>query len=102
MLSTDGLFVLQEDQFGPFSDAAAAPTDGEPYSFTADEDASYENFGDFGDFQGGEGDLTPTAGSWSFASDTSISSTSSEEPEVIEADHSSMDSNSPQHLRTEL
>lgn len=87
-----------DDHFGPFTDAAV-PTDGDPFSsFTsAQEDAddtSFDNFGDFGEFQTGDGEMTPTGGSWSFASDTSISS-GSDDVEVIDV------TNSPQEHRTE-
>ncbi len=35
-------------------------------------ESSFESFGDFGEFQGAaDGELTPTAGSWTFASDGS-------------------------------
>ncbi|KAF8077592.1 SIT4 phosphatase-associated protein-domain-containing protein [Lyophyllum atratum] len=69
-----------DDGFGPFSDSAAAPsaTGGDPFTFSSsfsDESFDSESFGDFGDFQSasteGEGELTPTTGSWTFASDSS-------------------------------
>lgn len=49
------------------------------------DDTSFDQFGDFGDFQAADGDLTPTGGSWTFASDTSVSS-ESDETEVIQVD----------------
>ena len=96
-----------QDAFGPFSDAAAA-SGADPFTFAGAlseelvvEDAAFDGFGDFGDFQsagsaggGGNGsgsgssssgalehsgDLTPTADGWSFAS---ISSTGSEEGSI--------------------
>lgn len=48
----------------------------------ADAASSFEGFGDFGDFQSGDGELTPTGGSWTFASDASFGS-GSDEAEVI-------------------
>lgn len=39
-------------------------------------DSSFDDFGDFGDFQAattGEGDMTPTTGSWTFSSGSSAS-----------------------------
>ncbi|KAF5369199.1 hypothetical protein D9615_009978 [Tricholomella constricta] len=78
-----------DDGFGPFSDAAAiAPANGagagagaggDAFTFSSsfsDESFDSESFGDFGDFQsasteGDGGDLTPTTGSWTFASDSS-------------------------------
>ncbi|KAH8117023.1 SIT4 phosphatase-associated protein-domain-containing protein [Phellopilus nigrolimitatus] len=100
----DDNFSFEDDSFGPFSDSAAATSsDNEPFSFSSVsedvDDASFDNFGDFGDFHNGDGELTPTGGSWSFASDTSISS-GSDDAEVIEADRSS-DTNSPQDNRTD-
>ncbi|KIJ68898.1 hypothetical protein HYDPIDRAFT_105412 [Hydnomerulius pinastri MD-312] len=66
----------EDDGFGPFSDSAAAgPSD--PFTFSSSSFSSSfssdESF-DFGDFQSGDsdgprdGELTPTAGSWTFAS----------------------------------
>ncbi|GLB34588.1 putative SAPS-domain-containing protein [Lyophyllum shimeji] len=71
-----------DDGFGPFSDASAASrskgSGGDPFSFSSsfsDESFDSESFGDFGDFQSasteGDGELTPTTGSWTFASDSS-------------------------------
>lgn len=37
------------------------------------EDSTFEGFGEFGEFQSNSGELTPTGGSWTFASDSSIS-----------------------------
>ena len=90
--------MRQDDNFGPFTDAAT-PTHGDPFSSSISvqddgDDASFDNFGDFGDFQTGDGEITPTGGSWSFASDTSISS-GSDDVEVIDV------TNSPQDFRTE-
>ena len=47
-----------------------------------DGSGAFDNFGDFGDFQSGDGDLTPTGGSWTFASDASFGS-SSDEAEIL-------------------
>jgi len=65
-----------DDGFGPFSDSAAARTSSDPFTFTSSSFSSYssDDSFDFGDFQSGDsdgpkdGDLTPTAGSWTFAS----------------------------------
>lgn len=57
------------------------------------EDSSFESFGDFGDFQTAEeGELTPTAGSWTFASDSSSISDFSEgatEENITDHQHTS-------------
>ena len=67
----------QEDGFGPFSDsAAAAGSSSDPFTFASSSFSSYssDDSFDFGDFQSGDsdghkdGELTPTAGSWTFAS----------------------------------
>lgn len=81
----------KDDNFGPLSDSAAA-NDSEPFSLpgAADDvdDGSFETFGDFGDFHSGDGDLTPTGDSWTFASDTSLSSGSDDaEVDDAERDH---------------
>ncbi|KAJ7685736.1 SIT4 phosphatase-associated protein-domain-containing protein [Mycena polygramma] len=67
-----------EDGFGPFSDAAAA--DGsDPFTFSSSfsdemEDTAFDSFADFGEFSPPQdGELTPTAGSWTFTSDSSPS-----------------------------
>lgn len=93
----------QNDDFGPFSDAAAAVSpEGDPFSSSTiledAEDASFENFNDFGDFQSGSGDLTPTGGSWTFASDASHSS-GSEDADVLEG---LSESNPPRDHRTDI
>ncbi|TFY80035.1 hypothetical protein EWM64_g3980 [Hericium alpestre] len=72
----------EEDAFGPFSDAAAA-SGSDPFSFSSHlaEDigeASFDSFGDFGEFKSSadaDGETTPTAGSWTFASNSSTGST---------------------------
>ncbi|KAI0256604.1 SIT4 phosphatase-associated protein-domain-containing protein [Lactifluus subvellereus] len=70
-----------DDGFGPFSDSAAASRS-DPFnlspSFSDDiQEVSFDSFGDFGDFQsGGDGETTPTAGSWTFASGSGHSSPS--------------------------
>ncbi|KAG8217933.1 hypothetical protein J3R82DRAFT_6099 [Butyriboletus roseoflavus] len=65
-----------DDGFGPFSDSAAASSS-DPFTFTSSSfSSSYssDDSFDFGDFQSGDsdgpkdGDLTPTAGSWTFTS----------------------------------
>lgn len=45
------------------------------------EDSSFDSsFGDFGDFQSSQdGELTPTTGSWTFASDSGISDEAGED-----------------------
>jgi serine/threonine-protein phosphatase 6 regulatory subunit 3 len=74
-------YVLKDDGFGPFSDSAAASRS-DPFnassSFTEDiQEISFDSFGDFGDFQSaGDGETTPTAGSWTFASGSGHSSPS--------------------------
>lgn len=81
----------ENDAFGPFSDDAASHTasGSDPFtlssSFTED-DAAFDSFGDFGDFQTAEeeaGELTPTAGSWTFTSGSNTSD------EWSESDHES-------------
>ncbi|KAI0273537.1 SIT4 phosphatase-associated protein-domain-containing protein [Gloeopeniophorella convolvens] len=70
-----------DDGFGPFSDSAAASRS-DPFnlssSFSDDiQEASFDSFGDFGEFHSaGDGETTPTAGSWTFASGSSHSSSS--------------------------
>jgi serine/threonine-protein phosphatase 6 regulatory subunit 3 len=70
-----------DDSFGPFSDSAAASRS-DPFNLSASfsddiQEVSFDSFGDFGDFQsGGDGETTPTAGSWTFASGSSHSSPS--------------------------
>ncbi|KAF8867842.1 SIT4 phosphatase-associated protein-domain-containing protein [Mucidula mucida] len=63
-----------DDAFGPFSDSAAVSSNDAFFTSLSDEmaESSFESFGDFGEFQGAaDGELTPTAGSWTFASDGS-------------------------------
>ena len=87
--------MQQDDSFGPFSDAATVQSRDPFSSFTgSNEDAdetSYDDFGDFGEFQTGDGETTPTGGSWSFASDISTSS-GSDDTEVVDMTHSPQDS----------
>ena len=71
------LFDEQDaDAFGPFSDSAAA-NETDPFTFSSsftEDDATFDSFGDFGDFQSADdGELTPTAGSWTLASGSSAS-----------------------------
>ncbi|KAJ7137920.1 SIT4 phosphatase-associated protein-domain-containing protein [Mycena epipterygia] len=80
-LSDDPFGSPDDDGFGPFSDAAAA--DGsDPFTFSSSfsdemEDTAFDSFADFGEFSGAsppqDGELTPTAGSWTFTSDSSPS-----------------------------
>lgn len=69
-------FLQDTDAFGPFSDSAAT-SGADPFTFSSsftEDDAAFDSFGDFGDFQGAEdGELTPTAGSWTFTSGSSAS-----------------------------
>ncbi|KIM86236.1 hypothetical protein PILCRDRAFT_65387 [Piloderma croceum F 1598] len=62
--------------FGPFSDSAVA-SGSDPFTFPSsftEEDSAFDTFGDFGDFQSAQdGELTPTAGSWTFTSGLSAS-----------------------------
>ncbi|KAG7448348.1 SAPS-domain-containing protein [Guyanagaster necrorhizus] len=77
--SEDPFGSADDDAFGPFSDSAAVSSNDAFFSSLSDEmeDSTFDNFGDFGDFQSAspsqDGELTPTAGSWSFASDSSAS-----------------------------
>ncbi|KAK0211682.1 SIT4 phosphatase-associated protein-domain-containing protein [Armillaria fumosa] len=77
--SEDPFSSGDDDTFGPFSDSAAVSNSDAFFSSLSDEmeDSTFDNFGDFGDFQSAsptqDGELTPTAGSWSFASDSSAS-----------------------------
>ncbi|KAJ7080423.1 SIT4 phosphatase-associated protein-domain-containing protein [Mycena belliarum] len=76
----DPFSSAEDDGFGPFSDAASA--DGsDPFMFSSTfsdemEDTAFDSFADFGEFSGSppqDGELTPTAGSWTFTSDSSPS-----------------------------
>ncbi|TFK46656.1 SAPS-domain-containing protein [Heliocybe sulcata] len=88
----DDPFADDDDNFGPFSDSAAA-TRSDPFTFSSSfndemEHASFDDFGDFGDFQGAgesDGELTPTAGSWSFTSSESGGSSGGLEHEIRKA-----------------
>jgi len=70
-----------DDGFAPFSDAAAVTPASNGISSIdfsssfSDESFDSDGFGDFGEFQSasveGDGELTPTTGSWTFASDSS-------------------------------
>ncbi|EGO21202.1 hypothetical protein SERLADRAFT_452336 [Serpula lacrymans var. lacrymans S7.9] len=72
-LSDDPFGIGDEDNFGPFSDSAAA-NGSDPFTFSSSfsedmEDSSFDSFGDFGDFHSAQdGELTPTAGSWTLTS----------------------------------
>ncbi|KAG5635440.1 hypothetical protein H0H81_011247 [Sphagnurus paluster] len=79
-MSEDPFNPNMDDGFGPFSDSTPAPitNGGDLFNFSSsfsDESFDSESFGDFGDFQSasteGDGELTPTTGSWTFASDSS-------------------------------
>ncbi|KAG7093017.1 hypothetical protein E1B28_009314 [Marasmius oreades] len=81
--SGDPFSSTDDDDFGPFSDSGGA-SGTDPFTFPSSfseeiDESSFESFGEFGDFQGAEaderqdGELTPTGGSWMFASDSSIS-----------------------------
>src|ERR1700710_1329600 len=66
---------FQDDGFGPFSDsAAAAAAASEPFHFDSSlSSLSSDDSFDFGEFQSSDeiihdGELTPTAGSWTLAS----------------------------------
>ncbi|KAF8801647.1 SAPS-domain-containing protein [Phlegmacium glaucopus] len=71
-MSQDPFSPHDDDGFGPFSDPSGG-TVSDSFTFSSslsDEDSSFENFGDFGDFQTAEdGELTPTSGSWTFANE---------------------------------
>lgn len=67
-----------DDGFGPFSDSAAASRS-DPFNLSSSfsDEVSFDSFGDFGDFQSaGDGESTPTAGSWTFTSGSGHSSPS--------------------------
>jgi len=80
-MADDPFGSADDDGFGPFSDAAAA--DGsDPFTFSSSfsdemEDTAFDSFADFGEFSAAsppkDGELTPTAGSWTFASGLSPS-----------------------------
>ncbi|KAG1756903.1 SIT4 phosphatase-associated protein-domain-containing protein [Suillus paluster] len=64
---------FQDDGFGPFSDAAGASPDHFNFSSSISSSFSSDDSFDFGDFQSSDdsihdGELTPTAGSWTLAS----------------------------------
>ena len=42
-------------------------------------EVSFEDFGEFGDFQAADGELTPTGSSWTLASTASLSSDESDD-----------------------
>ncbi|KAI0005944.1 SIT4 phosphatase-associated protein-domain-containing protein [Russula compacta] len=70
--------VRKDDGFGPFSDSAAASRS-DPFNLSSSfsDEVSFDSFGDFGDFQsGGDGEATPTAGSWTLTSGSGHSSPS--------------------------
>ena len=82
---------IQDDTFGPFSDAAATNSQSrDPFGVAGlsedadDGDTAFDQFGEFGDFQSADGDLTPTGGSWT-SCDNSVSS-ESDDIEVIHID----------------
>ena len=72
------MLTMLQDAFGPFADTATSGV-ADPFTFSAsftEDDAAFDSFGDFGDFQSAEaddGELTPTAGSWTFTSGSSTS-----------------------------
>lgn len=77
-MAQDAFNAHDDDGFGPFSDAAAATNDVDPFNFPSsfsDEDSSFESFADFGDFHSATSEdegLTPTE-SWTFANDSATS-----------------------------
>jgi len=82
MSSSTHFNIWQDNEiFGPFSDSAAA-SGLDPFTFPSsftEEDSTFDTFGDFGDFQSAQdGELTPTAGSWTFTSGLSASDEGSE------------------------
>jgi serine/threonine-protein phosphatase 6 regulatory subunit 3 len=65
--------LFQDDGFGPFSDSAAAPSDHFNFESSFSSSFSSDDSFDFGEFQSSDdnihdGELTPTAGSWTLAS----------------------------------
>ncbi|KAK1223099.1 sporulation-induced protein [Marasmius sp. AFHP31] len=85
--SSNPFATAEDDDFGPFSESGGA-SGTDPFTFPSSlspeelDESSFESFGDFGDFQSADelqdGELTPTGGSWTFASDSSVSDTNSE------------------------
>ncbi|KAL0576562.1 sporulation-induced protein [Marasmius crinis-equi] len=83
--SSNPFSAAEDDDFGPFSDSNGA-SGSDPFTFPTSfspeelDESSFESFGDFGDFQSADelqdGELTPTGGSWTFASDSSLSDSS--------------------------
>lgn len=68
-----GVKYDDDDGFGPFSDAAATSPDHFNFSSSISSSFSSDDSFDFGDFQSSDdsihdGELTPTAGSWTLAS----------------------------------
>ncbi|KAJ8092425.1 sporulation-induced protein [Marasmius tenuissimus] len=96
--------TAEDDDFGPFSDTGGA-SGTDPFTFPSSlspeelDESSFESFGDFGDFQTADelqdGELTPTGGSWTFASDSSVSDTNSEGSAASVERGVSMDPQSP-------
>lgn len=68
------LSELQDEGFGPFADGAGAPSSDIQFSTSFSSSFSSDDSFDFGEFHSGEsdsaknGEHTPTAGSWTFAS----------------------------------
>jgi len=95
---TTSLSFETQDAFGPFSEAAAV-NDADPFAFPSSlsddmEDSSFEGgFEDFGNFQSaGDGELTPTTGSWTFASGSSTDEAGSESGRFEELEAVTLDS----------
>ncbi|OAX34190.1 SAPS-domain-containing protein [Rhizopogon vinicolor AM-OR11-026] len=68
-----GVKYDDDDGFGPFSDSAAAPSDQFNFESSFSSSFSSDDSFDFGEFQSSDdnahdGELTPTAGSWTLAS----------------------------------
>jgi len=68
-----GVKYEEDDGFGPFSDSAAAPSDHFNFESSFSSSFSSDDSFDFGEFQSSDdnihdGELTPTAGSWTLAS----------------------------------
>ncbi|KAI0053980.1 SAPS-domain-containing protein [Auriscalpium vulgare] len=104
-------FATEDDEdegFGPFSDSAAA-SGTDPFSFSSSfsddiQDASFDSFGDFGEFHSaGDGETTPTAGSWTLTSGSSSrSSPSSEGGDSDEDSKASKGEGPTENPRTEI
>lgn len=79
----------------------------DPFNFSSsfsEDESTFDSFGDFGDFQSAQdGELTPTAGSWTLTSDPNASdewSEGSDHTDEYEKDHSEYRSDAEEQLTT--